>query len=135
MQQEELQEIIEYIPNEGEPVLISGPKPLHKPEKPSAQKEDYMMRSMDLDNAFMEERGKGVIEDNEVLVRGEWKQPQEATEEEEEEEEEEEPAESEAVKTALAEGEIKRQKKKAKSLEVKEHIKVDQVLSVKRPHV
>ena len=35
----------------------------------------------------MEERGKGVIEDNEVLVRGEWKQPQEATEEEEEEEE------------------------------------------------
>ena len=79
-----MQEIIEYIPNEGEPVLISGPKPLHKPEKPSAQKEDYMMRSMDLDNAFMEERGKGVIEDNEVLVRGEWKQPQEATEEEEE---------------------------------------------------
>ena len=95
MQQEELQEIIEYIPNEGEPVLISGPKPLHKSEKPSAQKEDYMMRSMDLDNAFMEERGKGVIEDNEVLVRGEWKQPQEATEEEEEEEEEEENEEEE----------------------------------------
>ena len=90
MQQEELQEIIEYIPNEGEPVLISGPKPHHKPEKQSVQKEDYMMRSMDLDNAFMEERGKGVIEDNEVLVRGEWKQPQEATEEEVTEEEEEE---------------------------------------------
>ena len=53
----------------------------------------------------------------------------------ESEEEEEEPEESEAVKAALAEGEIKRQKKKAKSLEVKEHIKVDQVRSVKRPHV
>lgn len=52
-----------------------------------------------------------------------------------EEESEEEPAESEAIKAALAEGEIRRQKKKGKSLEVKEHIKVDQVHSVKRPHV
>ena len=60
---------------------------------------------------------------------------QEEKEFDQESEEEEEPAESEAVKTALAEGEIKRQKKKAKSLEVKEHIKVDQVRSVKRPHV
>ena len=68
-----MQEIIEYIPNEGEPVLISGPKPLHPPEKQPAPKEDYLLRSMDLDNSFIEERGKGVIEDNEVLVRGEWK--------------------------------------------------------------
>ena len=55
-----MQEIIEYIPNEGEPVLISGPKPLHPPEKQPAPKEDYLLRSMDLDNSFIEERGKGV---------------------------------------------------------------------------
>ena len=82
-----MQEIIEYSPNEGEPVLISGPKPLHPPEKQPAPKEDYLLRSMDLDNSFIEERGKGVIEDNEVLVRGEWKKPQKEEEEEEEEEE------------------------------------------------
>ena len=48
-----MQEIIEYIPNEGEPVLISGPKPLHPPEKQPAPKEDYLLRSMDLDNSFI----------------------------------------------------------------------------------
>ena len=54
------------------------------------EKDDVVLRSMDLDMSFVEERGKGVIEENEVLVRGEWKQEIEEKEEEKEEEEEEE---------------------------------------------
>ena len=34
-----------------------------------------MSQSSALDQSFKEERGKGVIEENEVLVRGEWKRP------------------------------------------------------------
>ena len=101
-------EILEFIPNEGEPYLVKRPKDIeeHKEEdetekveeekkvtkvnkttSASSVKEDVLFRSMDLDNSFVEERGNGVIEENEVLVRGEWKQ--ECKEEEEEEEYEE----------------------------------------------
>ena len=46
-------------------------------------------RSLELDSSFLEERGKGVIDESEVLLRGEWKRPLEEEEEEEEEEKEE----------------------------------------------
>ena len=36
---------------------------------------DLVRRSNALDSSFIEERGKGVIEENEVLIRGEWKRP------------------------------------------------------------
>ena len=36
---------------------------------------DFVRRSNALDQSFIEERGQGVIEENEVLVRGEWKRP------------------------------------------------------------
>ena len=70
------------------------------------EKDDVVLRSMDLDMSFVEERGKGVIEENEVLVRGEWKQEIEEKKEEEkeegnddEEQEEEEEAEEEEEET------------------------------------
>lgn len=96
-------EILEFIPNEGEPYLVNRPKPIQEPasqaesikEDPSTStqstKEDVLFRSMDLDNSFIQERGQGVIEENEVLVRGEWKQECDEEEYEDEYEEEETP--------------------------------------------
>ena len=49
------------------------------PRGPNASNElgmsDLVRRSNALDSSFIEERGKGVIEENEVLIRGEWKRP------------------------------------------------------------
>lgn len=45
-----------------------------------------MMQSVDLDQSYFEARDQGIIEENEVLVRGEWKSPLEEDEEGEEEE-------------------------------------------------
>ena len=55
---------------------------------------NFVSQSSALDQSFKEERGKGVIEENEVLVRGEWKRPlseDENDDDDEEEEEEEDP--------------------------------------------
>lgn len=56
---------------------------------------NFVSQSSALDQSFKEERGKGVIEENEVLVRGEWKRPLSEDENEnddnDEEEEEEDP--------------------------------------------
>lgn len=77
-------------------MLIKGPKPLAKPvfeEKEIRQSlkttasDALMMQSVDLDQSYFEARGQGVIEENEVLIRGEWKRPLEEEEEEEEGEE------------------------------------------------
>ena len=67
-------------------MLIQGPKPLNESVK-STENEERMLQSADLDQSFIEARGQGVIEENEVLSRGEWKRPLEEEEEEEEEEE------------------------------------------------
>lgn len=56
--------------------------------KPAAS--TLQSRSLELDSSFLEERGKGVIDESEVLLRGEWKRPLEEEEEEEEEEKKEE---------------------------------------------
>ena len=66
-------------------MLIQGPKPLNESVK-STENEERMLQSADLDQSFIEARGQGVIEENEVLIRGEWKRPLEEEEEEEEEE-------------------------------------------------
>ena len=97
------------------------------------EREGNVRRRMEFMKRAMEKQRQEARLEAEQLIQS--LQEEKEFDQESEEEEEEEPAESEAVKAALAEGEIKRQKKKTKSLEVKEHIKVDQVLSVKRPHV
>ena len=90
-QPEEIQEIIEYIPDEGEPVLIQGPKPVNTPAAKASQLPPHFQQeqtvskpkvdrsltkqSEDLDACYREARDQGIIEDNEVLVRGEWKHP------------------------------------------------------------
>ena len=119
-----MQEIIEFIPEEGDPVLIQGPTPVNTPaakpsqlpphyqtenkptklEKPASDTY-FIQQSEDLDACYREARDQGIIEENEVLVRGEWKRPieeqsgrreerndnpYENQEEDEEEEEEEE---------------------------------------------
>ena len=96
------------------------------------EREGNVRRRMEFMNRAMEKQRQEARLEAEQLIQS---LQEEKEFDQESEEEEEEPAESEAVKAALADGEIKRQKKKAKSLEVKEHIKVDQVRSVKRPHV
>ena len=64
-------------------MLIPGPTPLNESVK-STENEERMLQSADLDQSFIEARGQGVIEENEVLIRGEWKRPLEEEEEEEE---------------------------------------------------
>ena len=95
--------------------------------------EGDVRRRMEFMKRAMEKQRQEARLEAEQLIQS--LQEEKEFDQESEEEEEEEPAESEAVKAALAEGEIKRQKKKTKSLEVKEHIKVDQVRSMKLPHV
>ena len=74
-------------------MLIQGPKPAVKPvqkeevkQSPETTISDALMKqSADLDQSYFEARDQGVIEENEVLVRGEWKRPLEEEEDEEEE--------------------------------------------------
>lgn len=102
-------EILEYIPNEGEPYLVKGPKsynassePVNEPvsesksipnastsidSKPKTRIDNYeeyaKKQSIALDQCFVDERGGQVIEGNEVLIRGEWLSVQKEEEEEE----------------------------------------------------
>ena len=76
-------------------MLIQGPKPSVKPavkesdirqSLKTTSSDALMMQSVDLDQSYFEARDQGIIEENEVLVRGEWKYPLEGDEEGEEEE-------------------------------------------------
>ena len=60
---------------------------------------DFVRRSNALDQSFIEERGKGVIEENEVLVRGEWKRPTADEDDNEDSEDDNEDSEEETGET------------------------------------